>query len=175
MLAALVLIPFYVGSLVWQRQFHGRVHRLLLQRSPALHVGSTQLLDPSQLRPVLLLALNLLYGTLLLISDLLMPLGLGFFPPTQILAAARSVDGISTDPEPFVLQSSLNDFHISYAFNASVVDVNQYCEILSAPLEITPCAMATAAQCAHPHPHPHPRHRPGLSLPECLVIAAYSS
>jgi hypothetical protein len=111
MLAALVPIPFYVGSLVWQRQLHGRVHRLLLQRSPALHVGST-----------------------------------------QILVAAGSMDGISTDPEPFVLQTSLNDVHISYELNASVVDVNQYRETLSAPLDITPCAMATAAQCPHPPP-----------------------
>jgi small-conductance mechanosensitive channel len=85
---ALLVLLIYVGWLLWQRQLHGRVHRLLLQRSPALHVGSTQLLDPAQLRPVLLLALNLLHWTLLLlISYLLIPLLLGFFPPTQILAA----------------------------------------------------------------------------------------
>jgi small-conductance mechanosensitive channel len=85
---ALLVLLIYVGWLLWQRQLHGRLHRLLLQRSPALHVGSTQLLDPAQLRPVLLLALNLLHWTLLLlISYLLIPLLLGFFPPTQILAA----------------------------------------------------------------------------------------
>ena len=85
---ALLVLLIYLGWLLWQRQLHGRLHRLLLQRSPALHVGSTQLLDPAQLRPILLLALNLLHWTLLLlISYLLIPLLLGFFPPTQILAA----------------------------------------------------------------------------------------
>jgi hypothetical protein len=41
------------------------VHRLLLLRSPALHMVSTQLLDLAQLRPVLLLTLNLLHWMLL--------------------------------------------------------------------------------------------------------------
>jgi small-conductance mechanosensitive channel len=48
-----------------------------------------------------------------------------------LLEAARSVEGISTTPEPFVLQTSLNDFHISYEINASVHDVNRYRETLS--------------------------------------------
>jgi small-conductance mechanosensitive channel len=48
-----------------------------------------------------------------------------------LLEAARSVEGISATPEPYVLQTSLNDFHISYELNASVRDVNRYRETLS--------------------------------------------
>lgn len=35
-----------------------------------------------------------------------------------LLAAARSVDGLLAEPAPFVLQTSLNDFHVSYQVNA---------------------------------------------------------
>jgi small-conductance mechanosensitive channel len=48
-----------------------------------------------------------------------------------LLGAARSVAGIAVEPAPYVLQTSLNDFHISYELNASVVDVLVYREILS--------------------------------------------
>jgi len=48
-----------------------------------------------------------------------------------MLAAARAVPGIATDPPPQVLQTSLNDFHISYELNASVLDVLLYRETLS--------------------------------------------
>jgi small-conductance mechanosensitive channel len=48
-----------------------------------------------------------------------------------LLAAAATVEGISADPPPKVLQTSLNDFHISYELNASVGDVNRYRETLS--------------------------------------------
>ena len=48
-----------------------------------------------------------------------------------LLAAAHSVGGIADTPEPFVLQTSLNDFHISYELNASVRDVGHYRETLS--------------------------------------------
>jgi len=48
-----------------------------------------------------------------------------------LLGAARSVAGIAAEPAPYVLQTSLNDFHISYELNASVVDVLVYREILS--------------------------------------------
>lgn len=48
-----------------------------------------------------------------------------------LLAAARSVAGIATDPAPYVLQTSLNDFHISYELNASVANVLCYRQILS--------------------------------------------
>jgi small-conductance mechanosensitive channel len=48
-----------------------------------------------------------------------------------LLAAARAVPGIATDPPPQVLQTSLNDFHISYELNASVRDVLTYRETLS--------------------------------------------
>ncbi|MEI6616825.1 MAG: mechanosensitive ion channel domain-containing protein [Cyanobium sp. ELA507] len=51
-----------------------------------------------------------------------------------MLAAARSVPGIAQDPPPLVLQTSLNDFHISYELNASVEDVHLYRETLSALL-----------------------------------------
>ncbi len=48
-----------------------------------------------------------------------------------LLQAARSTAGIAADPEPFVLQTSLNDFHISYELNAHVLEVNRYRETLS--------------------------------------------
>jgi small-conductance mechanosensitive channel len=51
-----------------------------------------------------------------------------------MLAAAAAVPGIATDPPPQVLQTSLNDFHISYELNAGVQDVSQYRETLSALL-----------------------------------------
>ncbi|MFN7899467.1 MAG: mechanosensitive ion channel family protein [Synechococcaceae cyanobacterium] len=48
-----------------------------------------------------------------------------------LLAAAGVVSGISPDPAPFVLQLSLNDFHISYELNATVRDVSLYRQTLS--------------------------------------------
>jgi small-conductance mechanosensitive channel len=48
-----------------------------------------------------------------------------------LLAAAESVEGISDEVEPFVLQTSLNDFHISYELTASVRDAKKYRETLS--------------------------------------------
>ncbi len=48
-----------------------------------------------------------------------------------LLQAARSTAGIAPDPEPFVLQISLNDFHISYELNAHVLEVDRYRETLS--------------------------------------------
>ena len=48
-----------------------------------------------------------------------------------LLDAAHSVEGITPAPEPFVLQTSLNDFHISYELNACVRDVDRYRQILS--------------------------------------------
>ncbi len=48
-----------------------------------------------------------------------------------LLGAAGSVQGIASKPAPYVLQTSLNDFHISYELNASVADVLCYREILS--------------------------------------------
>jgi small-conductance mechanosensitive channel len=46
-------------------------------------------------------------------------------------AAAASVPGICDEPAPWVLQTSLNDFHISYELNACVRDVDRYRETLS--------------------------------------------
>ncbi len=48
-----------------------------------------------------------------------------------MLAAARSVGGITDETEPFVLQTALNDFHISYELNAFVRDVGTYRQTLS--------------------------------------------
>lgn len=48
-----------------------------------------------------------------------------------MLAAARSVSGISEEIEPFVLQTSLNDFHISYELTAFVRDPGTYRQTLS--------------------------------------------
>lgn len=48
-----------------------------------------------------------------------------------MLAAADSVPGICADPAPRVLQTSLNDFHISYELDACVRDVDRYRETLS--------------------------------------------
>ena len=48
-----------------------------------------------------------------------------------MLAASRCVDGISTEIEPYVLQTALNDFHISYELNVFVNDTSFYRQILS--------------------------------------------
>ena len=48
-----------------------------------------------------------------------------------LLAAARSVNGISADPAPYVLQLALNDFHISYELNATLQEVSSYRQTLS--------------------------------------------
>ena len=48
-----------------------------------------------------------------------------------MLTAARRVEGVSDEIEPFVLQTSLNDFHISYELNAFVRDAVTYRETLS--------------------------------------------
>ncbi len=48
-----------------------------------------------------------------------------------MLSAARSVRGITDEIAPFVLQTSLNDFHISYELNAFVRDPATYRETLS--------------------------------------------
>jgi len=48
-----------------------------------------------------------------------------------MLAAARAVPGIATDPGPQVLQTALNDFHISYELNAGLSEVGRYRETLS--------------------------------------------
>jgi small-conductance mechanosensitive channel len=37
-----------------------------------------------------------------------------------LLAAARSVPGLAVEPAPYVLQTALNDFHISYELNVGV-------------------------------------------------------
>ncbi|MCT0213513.1 mechanosensitive ion channel family protein [Synechococcus sp. CS-1324] len=51
-----------------------------------------------------------------------------------MLAAAGSVEGISSEINPFVLQTSLNDFHISYELTAFIQDPDSYRQSLSALL-----------------------------------------
>ncbi len=51
-----------------------------------------------------------------------------------MLMAASSVAGITDEVEPFVLQTSLNDYHISYELNAFVRDPATYRQTLSAVL-----------------------------------------
>lgn len=48
-----------------------------------------------------------------------------------MLAAAREVPGIAEEPAAFVLQLSLNDFHISYELNAFLVEAGHYRQTLS--------------------------------------------
>ena len=61
-----------------------------------------------------------------------------------LLQAARSTDGIVSDPEPLVLQTALNDFHISYELNAHVREVDRYRETLSALLAAIQDSFAAA-------------------------------
>ena len=48
-----------------------------------------------------------------------------------LLEAARRCTGIADVPAPVVLQTALNDFHISYELNACLADVGLYRETLS--------------------------------------------
>jgi small-conductance mechanosensitive channel len=48
-----------------------------------------------------------------------------------MLAAAGSMEGISDEVEPYVIQTSLNDFHISYELTVFVKDAGRYRETLS--------------------------------------------
>jgi small-conductance mechanosensitive channel len=48
-----------------------------------------------------------------------------------LLGAAADVAGVCEEPAPFVLQTALNDFHISYELNAGVREVERYRETLS--------------------------------------------
>lgn len=85
---AAALLGVYLLWLHWQRQLARRLRRSLQARCPGLRIGSSQLLEPGQLRSLLLILLNLLHwALLLLVSYLLIPLLLSLFPPTQVLAA----------------------------------------------------------------------------------------
>jgi small-conductance mechanosensitive channel len=48
-----------------------------------------------------------------------------------MLAAAGSMEGISDEVAPYVIQTSLNDFHISYELTVFVKDAGRYRETLS--------------------------------------------
>lgn len=85
---ALLVLVVYLLWVRWQRRCAQRLRTWVRQRSPGLRLGTTPLLEPGQLRGALLLAVNVgHWALLLLISYLLIPLLLGFFPPTQVLAA----------------------------------------------------------------------------------------
>jgi len=87
-LLALLVLGAYVLWLIVQRRLIQRLRLRLHNHAPGLQIGTIRLMDPDQLRPVLLWCVTLLNWTLLLlISYLLIPLLLGFFPPTQVLAA----------------------------------------------------------------------------------------
>jgi small-conductance mechanosensitive channel len=85
---ALLVLGAYVLWLLAQRRLIQRLRKWLLKHSPGLQMGAARLMEPDQLRSALLGSLSLLnWSLLLLISYLLIPLLLGFFPPTQVLAA----------------------------------------------------------------------------------------
>jgi len=46
-----------------------------------------------------------------------------------LLAAAASVEGVAAEPAAYVLQTSLNDSHISYELNVSVPTELTYREV----------------------------------------------
>ncbi|MBM5784993.1 MAG: mechanosensitive ion channel [Cyanobacteria bacterium K_DeepCast_35m_m1_288] len=48
-----------------------------------------------------------------------------------LLEAASTIDGICQEPAPSVVQTSLNDWHVSYELDARIEDANQYRSILS--------------------------------------------
>lgn len=48
-----------------------------------------------------------------------------------LINAARSTRGLLATPEPFVLQTSLNDFHVSYQINAFTSEPNRIAQIYS--------------------------------------------
>jgi len=48
-----------------------------------------------------------------------------------LLQAAATVEGICKEPAPSVVQTSLNDWHVSYELDARIDDPNQYRSILS--------------------------------------------
>jgi small-conductance mechanosensitive channel len=47
-------------------------------------------------------------------------------------AAAAATPGIEADPAPFVLQTALNDYHVSYEINAHTRDAQRSAQLLSA-------------------------------------------
>jgi small-conductance mechanosensitive channel len=87
-LLALLLLVAYASWLRWQVRIYRRLTRLLRRRDGGLTVGGYALLDGDQCRQALSLGLTVLHWSLLLLgSYLLIPLLLGRFPPTQVLAA----------------------------------------------------------------------------------------
>lgn len=86
-LALLVLVA-YLTWVRWQLHWVNRLRQRLAAQPPELRIGDIELMDAEQMGATLQLLVALLHwGLLLLISYLLIPLLLGLFPPTQILAA----------------------------------------------------------------------------------------
>ncbi len=89
---ALLVLGIYILWLRWQLALNRWLSAWIRQRSPLLlsrlRIGGSQLLDESQVAALLQLLRRLLHwALLLLVSYLLIPLLLGFFPPTQAIAA----------------------------------------------------------------------------------------
>ncbi|MBL8296569.1 MAG: mechanosensitive ion channel [Bryobacterales bacterium] len=62
---------------------------------------------------------------------------IGYDAPWQVIHqlmvdAALATEGVLREPRPFVLQTSLNDFHVSYEINAYTLDARKMPEIYSA-------------------------------------------
>ncbi len=88
---ALLVLGLYLLWVRWQCRFNERVvqaiNLLPLRWQSFLRLGGTQLVEDSQLRGALQLVRRLLHwSSLLVASYLLIPLLLGFFPPTQVIA-----------------------------------------------------------------------------------------
>lgn len=85
---ALLVLLVYLVWLRYQQRLHRRLRQRLIRRPPGLRMGSYDLVDRTQLREGLVLGLAVLHwGLMLLGSYLLIPLLLGLFPPTQVVAA----------------------------------------------------------------------------------------
>jgi small-conductance mechanosensitive channel len=48
-----------------------------------------------------------------------------------LIRAANNTEGVSNDPQPFVLQTSLDDFYISYQINAYIKNAHRIIRIKS--------------------------------------------
>jgi small-conductance mechanosensitive channel len=64
------------------------------------------------------------------------PVTIGYDAPWRrvhelLLAAGRSTEGVLDDPPPFVLQTALNDFYVSYELNVYTRDAARMVQIYS--------------------------------------------
>jgi len=99
-LALLVLVA-YLTWVRWQLHWVNRLRQRLAAQPPELRIGDIELMDAEQMGATLQLLVALLHwGLLLLISYLLIPLLLGLFPPTQILAGLKGAASGVVDAIP---------------------------------------------------------------------------